>query len=278
MSVLPVAMLAVNEVTKAYFWTPHLQVFGILVPVMAVWLCVWAAKNFDRSGLLLVGAMGIAFGVAVVTYGSFLLLPLTLVFITVWRMPGGQGGSRLRTSVKLGVVLAGCYAVVASWRAYVVWRTGDFISLEVRKYHEFVWIREDAVKGIGSFLASIGTHALEFSLTIGPACGAAAIILGASWLAARWAGSKAEEIVPRELSQAIVVYMILAVPFLWLIGFYRTRLTWILVPPMLLISARALACLEQRIPPRSRLAAQLSTYAITLIYIIYWVTKSGPYS
>ncbi|HEV3051638.1 MAG TPA: hypothetical protein VGX50_15135, partial [Longimicrobium sp.] len=35
---LPVPVLLANELTRAFFWTPHLQMFNVFVPVLSLWL------------------------------------------------------------------------------------------------------------------------------------------------------------------------------------------------------------------------------------------------
>ncbi|MBX3278748.1 MAG: hypothetical protein KF868_12160 [Acidobacteria bacterium] len=75
-------------------------------------------------------------------------------------------------------------------------------------------------------------------------------------------------------------YQLLAVLLFYsLMGFYATRLTWALVPGMLfLIAIKVRLLFEGQMPDRVRTIAGWLLSTTSLLYVIYWVARPGPYS
>jgi hypothetical protein len=68
------------------------------------------------------------------------------------------------------------------------------------------------------------------------------------------------------------------IPFYALMGFYQTRLSWTIVPPLLLVLGTQIGRLELALSDRARLALRAGVVGLTISYLAYWIAKAGPYS
>jgi hypothetical protein len=80
------------------------------------------------------------------------------------------------------------------------------------------------------------------------------------------------------MASATMHYLLAALPFLFFLGFYRTRLTWLLVPPLLLLTSVALTRIYALMPATQRRLASAASLVATAAYVTFWVARSGPYS
>ena len=154
-ALLPASMLLINEVTKAFFWTPHQQIFNVFVPVMTIYLYRWMQTRLPAMQWTTVSAVGIALGVASLAYGVFAVSAAGAVLCLVV-------GGRLHSSRRLfwrraldsTLLLAAFFAPVLAWTAFVIARTGSFYSQEIDLFRQFVWmidsLRSEGLQGLAS--------------------------------------------------------------------------------------------------------------------------------
>jgi hypothetical protein len=277
-ALLPIAALIVNEVTKAFFWTAHVQIFNLLIPVLAISLSSWATRRFATRSWPWIVLIGLAMGAASLVYGSFLLLPLTLAVTVVWSAFRVSWKDRFAWVWRLAVALASSAAVILAWRSYVIARTGSFAAHEVQGYRQFVWVVQDAEQGMGTLVTSLLSNLAAFATTLLPTVAGYGCVLVICAVGAASSRISARELVPASMLNATGHYFIVAVPFLFLLGFYRTRLTWLLVPPLLLLTSVALSRIYARLPHRQRRVWSGSSVVATVAYVTFWILHSGPYS
>ncbi|HKP74836.1 MAG TPA: hypothetical protein VJT67_04800, partial [Longimicrobiaceae bacterium] len=72
--ILPATLLAVNEVTKAFFWSPHQQLLNVLIPVGAIALYAWMQPRLGALGWPRMAAIGVAIGLCELMYGAFAIV------------------------------------------------------------------------------------------------------------------------------------------------------------------------------------------------------------
>ncbi len=72
-----------NDVTKAFFWSPHTQLFNVFVPVLALdaTLRVLDGAAFDRRFAV---GVGLAVGLGVTAYGVFIVVVACLMLPWLW--------------------------------------------------------------------------------------------------------------------------------------------------------------------------------------------------
>src|ERR1700704_5699211 len=98
-------LLVANDVTKAFVWSPHTQMFNILVPVLAV-LATQRAFADGRIARNFALGMGLLSGIGMTIYPVFVVIPACLLLpaiIGLWR--GKTRGAR-RAMVRLSGTVA----------------------------------------------------------------------------------------------------------------------------------------------------------------------------
>src|ERR1700694_3396090 len=130
-------LIVTNDVAKAFVWSPHTQMFNILVPVMAVYasLRTWdgalAHRRFAAGMGLMVGFGVTAYGVFVVVLGCMAAAAL----LALWGIPA----TRRQTAINLIMLLALSALPTALWYLIVRAVTGEFFSAEINE-EALVWM------------------------------------------------------------------------------------------------------------------------------------------
>ncbi|MEV4516595.1 hypothetical protein AB0K00_47555 [Dactylosporangium sp. NPDC049525] len=262
-------LVAVNEVTKAFTWTPHQQTFAFLVPVLTVVAGRWLLLH--RPAWPRLAAFGVMLGAASLVYGSFLITVAAVVPILLAR---GRLGL-----LPAGAFLAAFAAPQLAWIAVCRLVTGDYYNLETAQYDEFIWLAK-AVKPGGNDLwaqsrdMTVTTLRAVFvagtvSLLIIVALAALAVLLRV-----RLGTLTAEQ---RATLVAAGLTIAAAVAFTWGIGIIADRLMFHAMPALLIVAGWLAARVAAASPVASRLASVLVAGAVTLSM---WdvVTSYGPYS
>jgi hypothetical protein len=278
--ILPLAVLLVNEVTKAFFWTPHLQVFNILLPVASVYLFHWMQPRLPLLSLPRIVVIGLLLGLANLLYGAFAVTAVGAALCVLL----GEGFPALRkqfaTKILSGVLLLASFiAPLAAWSAFLVARTGSFYSSEIVEYRQFVWVLDSWSRNAYDFSADLSHNLAAYmgtliAVTAFPVLALTALAIVAYAMGVAWQPADRD----REMGRAIQWYLLANVPFYALMGFYRTRLSWTIVPALMLILGAQIARLELAISGRARLAVKAGVVGLAISHVAYWIAKAGPYS
>ncbi len=267
---LPLTIFTANEVTKAFFWTPHLQVFNLVIPILSLMLYWGMLQRLDtlrlRHFLLIGGVIGVC-ALAYPGFGSVVLGAMLLVL--------------LKSKQKFAAFLMPVtfYVPILLWRMIVVLSTGRFYDAEVVEGRLFTWAM-DIVLDFDAFKVAFVKNIGDFSLTLIQVMSVPVFIL-ICLMAFRYryqAQSKTSNPIPQELRIAFWIYYASAVPFLFLIGIYRTRLSYCLVPPLLVLIGRELKNLEGIWTGRPVFFLKVVTLMYSFGHLIYWVLRKGPWS
>ncbi|MDG6109295.1 hypothetical protein Daura_26450 [Dactylosporangium aurantiacum] len=337
--------LMVNDVTKAYYWSPHQQMFALFVPVVAIAVGAWLLTRQPSPRQLAV--LGLSLGLSMLVYGSF-IVPLAVAgllmgYAALRRAPvpttvtlprqrrhapsevsapalvaSGQAGTAAvpqpagaagtpdaattpRESTGGGTVpwprrlprLAGRLAVLGAvaaapslaWIAVCVAVAGSYYNHETVVYHEFVWLPEALREGGAAFAQAVADATAETSqqlIEVGwPWAGAlgllvaAAVVTGVRLVPPAGAGPDAP--VQRAALLATAVTGAVTVLFLFGMGFWAYRITYNIVPVLLV----ALAWVATKVAAGStaaRWAVHVALGAATVAWVAFQVLSHGPYS
>lgn len=278
-------LLAVNEVTKAFFWTPHLQICNIFVPVVALFILRHERKF--NVGVRRQFWCGVMVGAATLFYGAFAVIAGAKAIYLLFRREaeGGVSGNSFTIIKRVQSVLMltiGFLILPVAWVAFVNRQGGGFHSLEVDKYRQFVWLF-GAIRGEEGFWGEFAGNMMRFAATLPEVVALPGLILLVLFAVERiWLlparAAKPERRMVAEVE--IVLYQFLAVLLFYsLMGFYATRLTWALVPGMLFLIALKLQLLfDGRMSEKARKLTGWLLSTTSLLYVIYWIVRPGPYS
>lgn len=229
--------LIVNDVVKQFIWSPHTQLLNILIPVVAV---AASKDGLERRPTTSTRAWTIGFllGLGTLAYGSCVIACgayIASLWLRRWFM--SPMPSRREALWQSFVTLGAYVAPIIAWVSYVWFRTGGFSSHEVQSYRQFVWIQDALRQGlmdlVRAFAANIGfflpTVASSLWLPVAALC---------ALVAAAWYSGVPLQVVARGRRELLVATTLVfgsTLSFLALLGFYAERLSWALVPPLLVV-------------------------------------------
>ena len=275
-AVVPVSILLVNHITKAFFWTPHQQVIGLSSAVIAMWIARRTIIVEGRVGVPAAAGLGLVSGAACLVYGAFVLVPASGT-IALWLFCNRKTRNR---KVRLTSVLwLGTVAPLIAWYTFIIERTGSFYSRETSYYHEFVWIAERLNEGFSSLLAALWKNLASFLGTFPAALGLPIAFLGLAFLLAVTRNKRFPKASIDDVAvMSALSFLLAAVPFYSLMGFYDPRLTAALAAPLVVLAGSALrdAFRELNTRPNAIVPEPITLAAVAYIAIV--VLIRGPYA
>jgi hypothetical protein len=267
-ALLPLAFLVVaNDMVKAFFWSPHTQLFNIVVPLIATWLAVRAWQNdliYERRAYWI--AAGLSLGQT--AYATFVVTLAALILPSIVRH------YRDKQVYLRAVVIASIFFLpTVLWMAIVYAQTGQagYYTHETQQYAQVVWIFDhDPLEVPVIFLRHFGRVLKLF--------------WGNNWLLflatlALFALARARNVF--EAQDTAVVLSACAVSaamaFFWaLVGFHPWRMAFTLLPPFFVIAGLSVLRLFER--TRHTAVLSFATYAGVGLWAIWTVAKYGPNS
>lgn len=264
-----IVVLSANEITKMFLWNAHVQILNVLMPCLTIYLCM---RLLERSSALTSGlavAVGTAIGAGLLLYGSF-VVPLLCVIAIQW-----FAYRRVWPGLLVG---ASAFLVYLAWVAVAFARTGAFYSHEVAEYRQFVWVIDCVRSGAAACQATVATNALSFFNATAPIL-AAPIGLAIALRLARvfWVRDETSAPPLRALLQASVLTWVVTFVLLALAGFYTPRLSWALVPPVLMLIAIDGGAVWRASETRRPWAVSVALAVICTGYVLMLAGRQGPY-
>jgi hypothetical protein len=267
-------LLAGNDVTKAFFWSPQTQLWNILVPVLALYatLRVLAGAAFDRAFALV---MGLAAGLGITAYEVFAVIPASLVLPFLWAIAREPARTRVAL-VNLALLLLLSAAPLGLWFAYVVHRTGEFFHIQAEQLGFVVWVSE--ALGQGTFFSRFLMTLRGLLALAAPQAMAAALLgglLGVVAVLDRAAAAALRAALPLVLIGLYIGTAMLG--FYTCVGWVSDRLAYAAIPPLLAAAGAAAAAMARRMdgPGRRRLA--IGYLGVALANLVWVVIKDGPW-
>jgi hypothetical protein len=267
-------LVAVNPLTKAYFWSPHQQMFVLLTPVVSVLLGrALLLRRPSWPGLLLVG---LSLGVGLLVYGNVLVAVGTAAVALLLPGPGDQRPRMLRRAAQATIILFASALPTVSWIAVCIAVAGSYNNQEVTVYHQFVWLPEAAVQGIGDLMRALGSATGQTTGQLVEVTWPFAVLLLLMLVAARIAGVSLAPRTPEQRATLIALGLTTAMSLalLWGIGLWAFRVTYTVLP-LYLIAIGWVAAHLVRIRPRWTVAALIG---LVIAWVTVMVLMTGPYS
>ena len=261
-----IVVLAANEISKMFIWNAHVQILNLLTPCLTIYLSLRLLER--RTPLSWTQALlaGLAMGVGLLTYGSF-VIPLLCIIVIHWLVY-----RRLWHGLIVGATAS---LVYLAWVAFVRQKTGTFYNHEVEQYRQFVWIA-DCIRAHTCRDAISRNYVGFFNATAPIMLVPALMAAGCRVARALWIKDGDRVPMPRTLLQASVLTWIVTFVFLAPAGFYSPRLSWLLVPPVLMLVAIEGRALWEAMPRRPW-AISIALTTICMSYVLLLAARQGPY-
>lgn len=272
-------LLISNDVVKAFVWSPHTQLFNVLVPVLCIWALwmSWQSRLVERWYAVPM-ALGIGFGVA--AYATFFVCLACMLAPWVVRQwltgfPYGAGRIVLRTTV----VAAATLLPYLAWYLFVKGTTGSFYVHEA-KFNQVIWIADAWRSGPTTVVLAWFSNMLALASMALPQLASTAVAMAwtifmlgrgkygvlPSWLASR------QGIV----SCAVVAALFVA--FYATVGFIRPRLAFGIVPPFVVATGIFAVAAIRKISVQDGRTLGMGYVAIGLLAAVVTIVKDGPWS
>lgn len=258
-------LLAANGQTKYFLFTPHQQLFNILIPLLSIHIGL-RFREISYSSLNLITFLS---GIALLIYGNCLLLFATIICMYIYTALK-KGASNLKKEAWNIIKLSFLFALpTIIWMLILRLNHVAFYSAEVAKYRQFVWII-DCIKISPSYLRlQLGTNIYLFIQTFGVLLFPSSILI-ISILSIFIKHRAIPKLRDEDLRIPALISILYFLFFLWL-GFYADRLTFGLTPFLIYFTAYFLN--KYKI---SRFAKILMTTVIILQYL--WIAVyDAPY-
>lgn len=275
-------LLVANDVTKAFFWSPHTQMFNILVPVVAVYATqrVVVDARLERRLAL---ALGTLIGLGMITYPAFIVVPACVLppaLLGLFRAPSARARGRDLASLALMLLLAVIPA--ALWYVFLRLTAGHMFYAELSD-NEVVWMKDALAHGVGTFLAGWFGNLGQLVAMAAPQALALTALVG--WLGFTFVrAARRGEIEDGRVTAALpMVGTGLYVSFAMLgfytcVGWMAPRLAFPMLPPLVAAAGATALLLARRLPPGPRTVLAGGCLAIAAAQIVYEVAKQGPWS
>ena len=280
-TILFASLLLANDVVKAFFWSPHTQMFNLVVPLGAVLLCDAFLRVPIRS-IAFMWKVGCMTGALTLAYGSFPVWLLAGILALASGLFSKEPRiSLLRFSAQSLVFVAGLALPSAIWIVVCNLTAGGYHNRELELYHQFVWVWESARLGWSQLLLVSTSNSVQFLKVLLPVSYfPILLLLGIALFGV--ALRVPIGLVLRERSTtflAIALSSLVCFIYFYLLGFYRERLAINIVLPLLLAAAiLAIAILEKVAKPFPAVMVLMLAWILTFIRFVYEIGKAGPWS
>jgi hypothetical protein len=272
-------LLLVNDVVKAFFWTPHTQIFLVVTPLLSILCCAWVLRIRDSVWWHLV-LLGLGVGVLGLTYGIFLAVAIavSLTILVAWWQRASH--TYLELVVDLASFLAAFAVPQLAWIGAVQLKAGSYYSHEIEAYHQIVWIKEALGQGPGAFLDAFTANQALFGAATWPVVVWPLLLLAVIVVFRTTSKNRttAGASIDRPLVLGSAITLVGFGVFLALLGFYEQRLSWSLVPPLLVIGALLLTDVGTESMPARRATAHAVVGVLVLLLCVWTFVKAGPWS
>ena len=273
--VLPVTILLVNGITKYAFWTPHLQIFNIFMPVASIYLYYRVLEKQDSLTRRHIVSIGLMIGLGSLIYGAFGVTAIGAIICILWGKGRGTfKEDRLQRLKKCFLMSVSFLMPMILWYIFLKVITGTVYNHEIVKYRQFIWLKDSFLKGAPAFITDLSVNIASYLDTLLSAVAFPCLVLaGAILLTRKLNAGKSRAIYDDERWQAIVIYIVSNLSFYGLMGFYETRLSWTIVPAILVILGMAIRQLDGLLIGMSRFAFHLFLTGTSSLYLAYWFLR-----
>ncbi len=276
--------LLCNDVTKAFFWSAHTQMFNMLGPLLAVAVGYGVATT-RRLEVWRFQLMVLGLGVGLLIYGTFIVL-LPAALSAYWFAQRRESSITWRQAVTVAAAAGALFLLpTALWVGVVTLRAGSYYNHEMVQYRQLVWIIDAAGQGLGTFVAVWWEYSSAFARTlmfvdILPFL----VVAMAAYLLpkpVRGGASDAGASLLDESRAEALEFVCLATfaslfTFFWALGFYERRLTFSIVPPLLCFIGVRFG--RRFAASRWRATGGVALSVVAGLWMFYHVTKYGPFS
>jgi len=266
-------LLLANHNVKFFVWSPHMQVFNLLVPLLGVNAAMQAWSDGLRERRYAV-AMGVMTGFGLTAYAFFAVIVPCLVLPAVVRIVRLQWQEARLRLANVAIVVTLSVLPFAAWFLFVWLKTGGFYNAEVVEYDSVVWMRDAWAHGataLATALAQKLGRLIELAAT--QAIGVAVML---AWVLAVpiCAGTRVQLRAVVQLIGAALFVSALAAVFYTSVGIVEVRIAYAMVPPLIAIAAAVALASARQVSPRCGWFLASGCFVVAVTQALVTVVKS----
>lgn len=268
-------LLAANPITRGFLWTAHLQVFNIAMPVVAAGIGYLILRRTQPLSLPHSAFLGFGLGFAVLAYANMaVVIGVAVICLLAKRW------------IKSAVLLvSGSVTVIAVWAGIALRTTGSFTSVEARDFDQFVWILKLPNSGdpLGIGVAKLGAWMITFTdaQTIFSILVLLLLLVLATYFLV--SNQSAQVLEPksawpiRNKLAAVLATLAISSVFYLAMGFYQTRLSWMLITGLILATGIIAHAFSRSLRKRDQRLFSAAVLALASAWYGYWLLIPGPW-
>ena len=271
---LMLVLLISTPLCKAFFWTVHLQLFNILMPVLALYIGLSLTQKPKKFNTLLL--ISFLSGCLVLFYANAVLLLPTICFCYLTEIRNRKRYIPAKEWLRSASLIPVFFSSAIGWVLLLHMIGITIYNNEVTVAREFVWMTDILYTQGSLYWKEFAGNTKAFIRTF-PVLGFPALVLLIVWVRKRKDVSDAFRqirVSPRLQSDVTIITFItcLFLLFYWLMGFYASRLTIAFNP--FIVYATTLVLVKQQSDRRFTILLLLMVMSIHL----YTVLSYGPFS
>jgi hypothetical protein len=263
------SLLVLNDLMKAFFWSPHQQMFALLTPLVTIAAGRWLL--LERPRLPAVATLGLGLGVSALIYPNVMI---TVAVLTVILLARGRRG------IVQSLMLCATFAIApVGWILICRKISGTYLNNDVATYREFIWLPEAFGQGWRVFSARLELASVASIRELMGADGLVLGVLAAFMLVAILAGVRLSAATRQSKAALTATGLTIGFSLLfgWGIGIVTTRVMFDAFPALLVLAGWMAA----RFASRSRATLLVASYGLAIIAVanaLHEVLTHGPYS
>jgi hypothetical protein len=263
------SLLVLNDLMKAFFWTPHQQMLVLLIPLATIAAGRWLI--LERPRLLTVAILGLGLGLGALIYANVVI---TMGVLTVILLARGWRG--VRQALMLWVTFA---IAPVTWILTCLKISGSYRDNDIYHYREFIWVPQAFGQGWQVFWARLELASVSSIRELMGADGLVLGIVAASMVVAILAGVRLSAATRQDKATLAATGLTIAFSLLfgWGIGIVTSRMMFDAFPAFLVLAG----WMATRFAAKSRATLLVASYGLAIIAVanaLHEVLTHGPYS
>ncbi len=264
--------LVTNFVVKAFIFTPHQQIFNVVLPIILIYIIVKGIeKDFSNKTIFFVSVIT---GLFCLFYPSFVLIPAALGIIFVHNRINLKRLNIFKFIPLLIALIISLFPTLI-WPILVRVRTGNYFNLASDGYRQFVWIFDAFKEGLSPGVHAITLHFNDFLRSISLEFIVSFVLIIVLLFGVLFLKKEKRVVITKNLSLYFILLGIVAI-FYFLLGSYFERLTYnillIIQFIIILIFSRYLKIFTQF----KRL--DLVVLVFVIVKFVVLLVQNGPYT
>jgi hypothetical protein len=280
--------LVFNDVVKGFFWSAHTQMWNVLMPLISIALARTLLQHPARSWRFMT-ATGALLGIGALAYASLVIcVPAAIAAIALGFWIRGQSPPVSTVMGKIGLFVGAFALPSLVWVGIITIKNGAYQSAELQACRQFIWLYDYWVAGGPIALEDVQSCGRrlrtewflgEFFMNLQAVGWPGLVLLGVA-LAVGVTSSTRLRATLWERSHTLtagVITLTMCLGFFLLMGFYRNRLEFNIVVPVIVMMSVIISGFLERMPSEQAIATVLLVVVAAGGCVTSALVRLGPY-